>query len=86
MRKVFTMTDLQIFAEIQRSLGRLEGKLDRVVEEVKANNDNHTRNDGDMDKRLRKVEGRQYYHSGVGMVLGAFGTYLLSHWDRFWST
>ncbi len=72
------MTDLQMFAEIHRSLGRMEGEMKRLVDEVKANNDNSNKNNDEMDGRLRKVENRQYWHSGASSVIGAIGGYILT--------
>jgi hypothetical protein len=58
--------------EVQRSMGRIEGKLDAVLDQLKAHTDLH----GRLEGRVRKVEGRQHWYSGagaaIGLVLGFF--------------
>lgn len=59
-------------AELQRSMGRIEGKLDRAQADST-----------DQEKRLRRVEGRLHWYSGAGAILGGmvtfFGGYLKTH-------
>jgi hypothetical protein len=52
--------------DIQRSLGRIEGKLDSHLDHMK------TRDQADMerDKRIASVERRQWWLSGVAAVIG----------------
>jgi hypothetical protein len=72
-------------AEIQRSLGRVEGKLDLLLAALKERNArdetrhaaHDERHDG-HDARLRKVENRQYWLSGAGAALGSLVTAVVS--------
>jgi hypothetical protein len=50
--------------ELQRGLGRVEGKLDAVLEHLKASDTKHTALEG----RVRKVEGKQLYLSGAAFA------------------
>jgi predicted nucleic acid-binding Zn-ribbon protein len=81
-----SMTDIQILAEISRSIGRIEGEMKRLVDEIKSNNDNHSKSDDELndrqdkhDERLRSVENKQYWHSGAASIIGAVGGTLLTH-------
>lgn len=63
------MTDADT-GHIQRSLGRVEGKIDLILDELKAVNDRHTA----LDSRVAKVERKQYWAAGVGAaVVAAIG-------------
>jgi hypothetical protein len=53
------------FEEIQRSLGRIEGMLTPLSEEVTAH-----------DKRLRKLEGYKHYLMGAIVVISGIATYI----------
>jgi hypothetical protein len=67
------MSDL---AEIHRSVGRIEGKLDALSERFEA----HDIAAGRVEARVRTVEGRLHWYSGamgvLGAILGAFGVHL----------
>jgi hypothetical protein len=58
-------------ADIQRSLGRLEGKVDQILEGL----ENHEHRDherfGSIEKRLGNIEKKIWYGSGIAAV-GAF--------------
>ena len=54
-------------AEMQRSIGRIEGKLDTFLEQMKAQDDRTMK----QEVRLRKVENRQHWYSGIGAAIGA---------------
>jgi uncharacterized coiled-coil protein SlyX len=60
-------------SELQRSTGRIEGKLDTFIEQMKASDERGIK----LSERVDKVENRQHWYSGVsaafGMLLG-FGT------------
>lgn len=64
-------------AELHRAVGRIEGKIDTFIEQMKAQDDRSTA----QEVRLRKVENRQHWYSGVGAtfgaLLGAFGVHLV---------
>lgn len=54
-------------AELQRSVGRIEGKIDTFINQLKVQDERH----GHLDTRVRKVEGRQHWYSGVAAAVGA---------------
>ncbi len=58
------MADL---AEIQRSLGRVEGKLDAALNRMDARD----REEAAQNKRIENVERRQWWLSGVAAAIGA---------------
>lgn len=62
---VLQMSEL---ADLQRSVGRVEGKLDAFIDQMKVQ-DNRTT---DLEVRQRKVENRQHYWAGAGTLVGAF--------------
>ena len=51
--------------EIQRSLGRLEGKLDSLLLEIKQHFIDDKTNFNALDSRIQKVERKIYYASGI---------------------
>ena len=57
------MTDT---VELHRAVGRIEGKLDTFLAQMKAHDDRTT----DLEVRTRKVENRQHWYSGVTAVIG----------------
>jgi hypothetical protein len=61
------MTAPNQIAEMHRAIGRMEGKLDHVLEERKAERERLL----DIEGRTRKVENRQHWYSGAGAILGA---------------
>ena len=54
-------------SEIQRSLGRIEGKVDSLI----ARADARDRQDETRDDRIRNVERRQWWLSGAAAFIGA---------------
>jgi hypothetical protein len=50
-----------------RDFGRLEGKVDQLLE---IHREDRTAR-ADLEKRVRKVEGRLHWYAGVGATLGA---------------
>jgi hypothetical protein len=51
-------------SDLQRDLGRVEGKLDSVINLLTENGKKHT----ELEERVRKVEGRQLYWSGAAFA------------------
>jgi hypothetical protein len=61
------MTAPSQVSEIHRAIGRMEGKLDSVLEERRAERERVT----EIEAHTRKVEARQHWYSGAGAILGA---------------
>ena len=64
-------------SELQRDLGRVEGKLDSVIEMLKANDTKHAAADikySGLEVRVRKMEGRLLYFTGAGVGIALFLT------------
>jgi hypothetical protein len=63
-------------ADLHRTVGRMEGKLDTFLAQMKAQDDRTT----DLEVRTRKVENRQHWYSGfgalAGLLLGAVGMHV----------
>jgi hypothetical protein len=55
------------FAEIQRSLGRIEGTVTAINDDIKTRVAEHD----DLEERVRKIEARQSYAAGQGAVVGS---------------
>ena len=53
-------------SSLQRDLGRMEGKLDSVLITVATAENNVT----DADKRIRSLEVKQGFHTGIATVFG----------------
>jgi hypothetical protein len=51
-------------SDLQRDLGRVEGKLDSVLAILKSNETNHA----SLEARVRKVESKQFYFSGAAFA------------------
>lgn len=51
-------------SELQRDLGRVEGKLDSVITMLEGSGKKHT----ELEARVRKVEGRQLYWRGAAFA------------------
>ena len=65
--------------ELQRGLGRIEGKLDAVIQGMTAHAREYERTKADTDKRVRHVELSQAKHTGIGATLGAVGGFVLNY-------
>ncbi len=62
--------------EIQRSLGRIEGKLDGIRNHL----DQHHESINSIDVRLAKVEKKVYWFSGITGAFGALiGVFIQGH-------
>ena len=58
------MSDL---TELHRAIGRIEGKIDTFIEQMRLQDERH----GKLEGRMRKVEARQHWYAGAGTVVGA---------------
>lgn len=61
--------------DLHRAVGRIEGKLDTFIAQMKAHDDRTT----DLEVRTRKVENRQHWYSGVGAAAGAIFGVIFGH-------
>lgn len=73
--------------ELQRDLGRVEGKIDGILAAVTSIHNTHVILDGrisEVDKRLServsKVENRQYWFSGLAAAAGFVAAKLTTIW------
>lgn len=68
------------FNELARSLGRVEGKLDSLVDLVKTGGQQQdTRHDA-LAKRVGRIESKQHWYSGAAATAGAlFGLFMGRH-------
>mgnify|MGYP000892979157 FL=1 len=71
--------------DIQRSLGRVEGKLDALIIEVKENNEAMVKQIDNINKRIEPIEnfqnnlqGRMAVIGTVAAFLGSLITYLIN--------
>lgn len=64
--------------EIHRAVGRIEGKVDTFIEQMKVQDDRGAK----IETRVRALERWQHFYSGAGAVLGAllgaFGVHMRS--------
>lgn len=61
--------------KLDRDLGRVEGKIDTFIMQMKAQDDRTT----DLEVRTRKVENRQHLYSGASGVLGVIFAAFVEH-------
>lgn len=54
---------LEMTDDVQRSLGRIEGKLDNVLERM-----------GDSDKRISAIEKKVWWSSGAAAIVAFIAT------------
>jgi hypothetical protein len=57
--------------EIHQTVGRLEGKLDALLDEFRSSREELINKDISLSSRLGKVERRQAWLAGASAVLGA---------------
>jgi hypothetical protein len=55
--------------ELHRAVGRIEGKLDTFIAQMKTQDERAT----DLEVRTRRVESRLHWYSGAGAIFGLFG-------------
>jgi hypothetical protein len=63
--------------DIQRSLGRVEGKIDQLLDELGRHFADDTKQFQDIDNRLASVEKNVWYGSGVAAALTAIAGYFI---------
>jgi len=70
------MTASDTILELHRSVGRIEGKIDAFIEQMKVHDERTT----GLEVRTRGVENRQHWYSGfsaiAGAILGSIGARL----------
>lgn len=59
--------------ELQRALGRVEGKLDTFIAQMASQDDRTT----ELEVRMRRVENRQHWYSGIGATLGMLAGFFI---------
>jgi hypothetical protein len=65
--------------ELHRAVGRIEGKLDTVIESLAARNARDDAHDASVNKRLTAVEKKQAWYSGAAAAVGAIVAVLTKH-------
>lgn len=61
--------------ELHRAVGRVEGKIDGIVEMLAARN----ARDESVDKRVTAVERKQAWYSGAAAAVGALVAVFVKH-------
>ena len=70
------MSEKTMSDDIERSLGRIEGKLDGIKNHL----DQHHESINSIDARLGRVEKKVYWFSGITAAVGAaFGIFIKGH-------
>lgn len=63
-------------ADLHLMLGRIEGKVDTFIAQMKVQDERS----GGLEGRVRKVEARQHWYSGAGAAVGMlFGFFAKQH-------
>lgn len=65
--------------ELQRAVGRLEGKMDALITEVQAANKTNIGVSAALSKRISKLETWQTRIVAMHVLLGAIGGFVLKH-------
>jgi hypothetical protein len=65
--------------ELHRSIGRIEGRLDAIIELLKDRNTRDDDHKANVDKRVAAVERRQAWYSGAAAAVGAVVAVLVKH-------
>jgi len=65
--------------EIQHSLGRVEGKLDSLIAEIKTHSEDDKANFTNLDTRIQKVEKKIYYASGFAAATAFIAQHFKSY-------
>jgi len=67
--------------ELERSSGRVEGKIDSLLDALKQHFDDDRVNFGDIEKRINGIEHKVYWFTGAWAVVGAGAVYVLKHFQ-----
>lgn len=65
--------------ELNRSVGRVEGKLDQLLSSIERHFEDDKTNFAFIGIRLARVERKIYWFTGAGAVVGAFVAYFVKH-------
>lgn len=57
--------------EIHRSLGRVEGKLDSLIDSFDIDNEERNKKHDTLEKRVSKIEAKQHWYAGAASAIGA---------------
>ena len=66
-------------AEMHRAIGRIEGRLDTIIELLKDRNTRDDANKAHVDQRVAAVEKKQAWYSGAAAAVGAVVAVLVKH-------
>jgi hypothetical protein len=61
--------------ELQRAVGRIEGKLDSFIAKLDAGDSRHE----SAEKRIGAVERKQAWYAGAAATVGAIAAYVFKH-------
>lgn len=74
--------------DIHMALGRIEGKVEMLLDQGKIQDDRHNALDmrfdvrsNKLEDRIRNVEQRQHWYAGAVAVAATVGTYITQHWQ-----
>lgn len=73
------MPDREHAPPLERSLGRVEGKIDSLLEALKEHFEDDRENFSAMEKRIAGIEHKVYWFSGAWATVGAVIVYLFKH-------
>lgn len=79
MEAPFILMGAETELELQRAVGRVEGKLDALIDEVRAANSRHTSVGAALSKRINKVEKWQTRLIATGVGVGATITFIFRY-------
>lgn len=69
-------------SEVQRDLGRVEGKLDTVLDVLKTYHKTNETRVNEIDARLQKTQQRQAWLSGFSSLVGFCGGWFLQRFTH----
>jgi hypothetical protein len=64
---------------LHRAVGRIEGKLETIIELLKDRNSRDDADKANVDRRVAAVEKRQAWYSGPAAAVGAVVAVLVKH-------
>jgi len=65
--------------DLHRAVGRIEGRLDTIIDLLKDRNARDDANKAIVEKRVAAVEKRQAWYSGAAAAVGAVVAVLVKH-------